>query len=386
MGLPPRAALASHGCLEAARSGGIAPRSLRSRLFAGILCALLGACNQLGPAAIRNGRAIYNDAIVKTGDQQTLAMIVRLRYGETAGMLAVSSVTANIRVRAGASTEFQAWGGDQETAGNLVPLSTTIAYEENPTISYTPIDGAVYVRELLSPIPIDLLFLLLEWHFEGGTNLFALVKGVNGLRNPAFALEGEEPDGRFARFVELCRELVRLGMANWARSGENDDHFVIVFSRYTPTHTDAVAELLSLVGVSSDAVASGADVILPAWLSDGTTNRQDGLAVGTRSIADLFDIAGASMELPPEHVDSGLVDATPALGEVGELIRIRCSKDAPERALVAVKHHGWWHYIDAGDSKSKEFFRLLQMLISFRIAEAAKTNSRLPVLTVPVNR
>ena len=38
------------------------------------------------------------------------------------------------------------------TPGNIVPFSTSFAYEENPTISYTPIDGAEYVRELLSPI------------------------------------------------------------------------------------------------------------------------------------------------------------------------------------------------------------------------------------------
>jgi hypothetical protein len=58
-----------------------------------ILLALLGSagCALVGPASIRGGRAAYNDAIVATHNQQVLAMIVRMRYGETSGLLAVSS-------------------------------------------------------------------------------------------------------------------------------------------------------------------------------------------------------------------------------------------------------------------------------------------------------
>ncbi len=38
------------------------------------------------------------------------------------------------------------------------------------------------------------------------------------------------------------------------------------------------------------------------------------------------------------------------------------------------------------DDGSKDFFRLMQTLVSVRIAEWAKTNAQLPVLTVPVSR
>ena len=57
----------------------------------------LGACNVVGPQAIVNGRATYNTVINQTEDEQILAMLVRQRYDETFGMLAVASVTASIR-------------------------------------------------------------------------------------------------------------------------------------------------------------------------------------------------------------------------------------------------------------------------------------------------
>ena len=56
--------------------------------------------------SIEAGRSAYNDTIVATNNQQVLAMIVRLRYGESSGLLAVSSVTANMKVGTNAGSEF----------------------------------------------------------------------------------------------------------------------------------------------------------------------------------------------------------------------------------------------------------------------------------------
>ncbi len=354
--------------------------------FAALAVIFLAGCNQLGPASIRNGRSLYNRAIIDSGDRQTLEMIARLRYGESVGLLAVSSVTANIRVRATAGTEFGAWGNDREVAGNLVPFSTGFAYEENPTISYTPIDGAAYVRELLSPIPIDLVFLLLGARPDKGMNMIALIESINGIRNRAFVIDPDQQDDRFLAIVDGITELSRYGTVNWARTAPGERGFALVISRYAPDHTEAVTDLLELVGVPTDAVGTGQDVILPTWLSDGTTSRRGGLAIKTRSIFDLLTIAGASMEVPPEHVEAGWVTSYPELGAVGDMIRIQCSESAPEAAMVAVEHHGWWYYIDATDTASKESFRLIQTLVSVRIAESAKADAQLPILTVPVSR
>jgi len=347
---------------------------------------LLTGCTQIGPSLLSNGRAAYNQSIIESGDRQILAMITRMRYGETAGMLAVNSVTANIRVTAAANADFQAWGSNAEVAGNLNPLQTGLAYEENPTISYTPIDGAEYVRALLSPIPIELTFLMLGAAPTPKSGLISLIESINGITNPAFLADPDDTDDRFMRCMDLILELKWAGALHWARTTNEGSDIVVVISRYGPDHTADVREFLQLVGVPADGVDSGHDVILPAWLSDGTTHDGRGLAITTRSIQDLLEISAAAVDVPPRHLESGWVQSYPAPGAVQDLIRIRRSENLPEAAMVAVEHHGWWYYIDASDSESKQFFRLLRTLVSVRIADASRTATQLPVLTVPVSR
>ena len=50
----------------------------------------------------------------------------------------MASVTANVRVATNASINVGI-GPEEYFAGNLVPLSGGVAYEENPTISYIPV-------------------------------------------------------------------------------------------------------------------------------------------------------------------------------------------------------------------------------------------------------
>ena len=130
------------------------------RIIVGLCLLVLGltGCSGVGPNTISRGRADYNQAIQQTDSEQMLMAIVRNRYGESFSMLAVTSVTANVRIVVNASAEVGV-GPSENFAGNLVPLRGGFLYEENPTISYAPVHGEQYLRELLSPIPLDLLVL-----------------------------------------------------------------------------------------------------------------------------------------------------------------------------------------------------------------------------------
>ena len=106
----------------------------------------------------------------------------------------------------------------------------------------------------------------------------------------------------------------------------------------------------------------------------------------TRSLYDLLNIAAASVDVPPEHVLSGIAQPLPPAGPVGEAVRIGRSKRRPDEAVVAVRHHGWWYAIDGRDAPSKLTFRILEALLSVRVADAADHQKATPVLTVPVSR
>jgi hypothetical protein len=128
-------------------------------LVAAVLC--LCGCASVGPQSITAGRGVYADVIDRTEDEQILNVIVRLRYDETFGMMSVASVTANLRFSAGATTDIGV-GDSDNYAGNLVPFSAGIAYEENPTISYVPLSGEDFMRRILSPVSTS------EWILLGG--------------------------------------------------------------------------------------------------------------------------------------------------------------------------------------------------------------------------
>src|SRR6266436_7101139 len=66
-------------------------------LLAFSMCFLLAGCQTLGPTALGVGRGAYNDVIARTSSEQTLGLLVRLRYSDPFGLLTVSSVTAGLK-------------------------------------------------------------------------------------------------------------------------------------------------------------------------------------------------------------------------------------------------------------------------------------------------
>ena len=115
---------------------------------------LTGDCAVVGPYSISNGCMAYNEVINYTEDQQLLNAIVQERYGQTFGMLSVSSVAARVKFRGSVGAEFNAWGSDK-FMDKLTPLSLGAAYEENPTISYVLVQGEAVLRSLVTPLRIE---------------------------------------------------------------------------------------------------------------------------------------------------------------------------------------------------------------------------------------
>jgi hypothetical protein len=114
----------------------------------------------------------------------------------------------------------------------------------------------------------------------------------------------------------------------------------------------------------------------------------DDLAAQTRSVAEILLTAAASIEVPSEHVDAGLVEAKPdspgTLGAMHPILKIHSSRNAPDRANVAVQHRGWWFYVDDTDLTTKRIFQRIQMLFLTRLSEATRGTQTTPLVTIPV--
>jgi len=359
------------------------------RTLVTLACALVSVlcsagCGLIGPTSIRGGRAAYNEAIVATGNQQILAAIVRIRYGEPFGLLAVSSITANMQIRANAGAEFGI-GTESNYQGNLVPLAAGFGYEETPTISYTPVQGEKYMRQFLAPVPLDLTMLLLGSLRDSPHAMSLLLRSINGMRNPDFLWDPSvEADPRFARLVELLARMARQGRLIWGQKSGSDSTFALVTTGAAGAPDPQLAELFDLLGFAAPEDRDGV-ITLPVQYGIGKP-AEPAIRLETRSLFDLFRVVAAAVDVPEEHLESGVAHRLPPPGPVGRSIQIRRSKDRPDGAVAEVRHHGWWYSIDGTDAASKLTFRILESLISVRIADTVDHKKSAPVLTVPVLR
>jgi hypothetical protein len=352
-------------------------------VLAFVLGCLPAGCAVVGPATIRSGRLAYNEAIAETNNQQMLMNIVHNRYEEQGALLAVASVTANVSIAANTGIQL-GFGDDGNYEGNLVPFSTAVAYEENPTISYTPVEGEKYARQLFSPVPMTAFAQLVAGLTDPDYIYTALVSSVNGIHNPDFLFTSADSDPRFPRFVTLMTELTRAHRLHWVEDPQHAGRFSVVIHHYTPTHAAKVDELLDLLGLPLPKDHS-TSLILPVSLAlEGRDT--GGIGITTHSVFDLVELLSAALDVPEEDQRNGVATRYPPPGLVGKELRISRATDRPKHAYVAVKHRDVWFYIDERDQATKRFFRLLSILWSTAIAESTGKASAAPVLTVPVSR
>ena len=367
-----------------------APRlASRSALLTGaaaIVPLVAVSCEAAGPRAIAEGRAVYNEVITRTGDEQVLGMIVKHRYDESFGMLDVTAVTSQLHVTA--ETAINVGVGDQDSyEGNLVPFSAGLSYEEAPTISYVPVSGEALMTRLVAPVSLSQTLTLGQLSRVPGQAIALMVNRVNGLINSSGVPDGSggpAGDGAadFRRVAELLVAAQTQGCGDFVTTG--NEHFLLLHD-YRGAHDDLVRELLQKLRLTAFE-ADGRELHIPIRPGLGTPPQGDAILVETRSVLDLLRVVGDAIEVPAPHLDAGVVApavAPPAGDEATPFIRIRSAAERPQNATVAVAHRGWWFYIDATDTASKRDFVLLRAVISMGL-ESEPNGRSAPVLTLPV--
>jgi hypothetical protein len=271
---------------------------IRNLLVSGLLGCLLTGCAVVGPSSIRGGRLAYNEAINDTNNQQMLMILVHNRYEERGNLLAVASVTANVRVASSAGIQA-GFGNDSNYDGNLVPFSGGFLYEENPTISYIPVEGLQYLRQLTMRLPISLLAQMADSMAHPATAYTMLISSVNGITSPDFLFNPEQqPDPRFNRFVQIMTELTQAHRLHWVEDARHKENFALVIDQSADGDEEKVRELLELVGLSAPDYEKSHLIIPVSMALDGASSGVLGIA--TRSVWDMVEILSAAIEVPPK--------------------------------------------------------------------------------------
>lgn len=348
-------------------------------LTACVLLPMLCSCAVVGPASIANGRAAYTDVITRTNDQQLLNMVVRMRYAEPSSLVTVTGITAQSEMSIGAGGQVGV-GSSNSYAGNLVPFAVDGHYRETPTISYTPISGERYFKELLTPVELDLFVLLVqaapneEWMFR------ILTASLGRLEAPVY--RAPQHGRELTRAITLLGTLARQGSLDLAFRTDDNDRVVgvsMTIHDWSATAPAETRELMALLGRELPRDAR-LPILLTLQMGRGIPTG-DVLPIRTRCPMELLQLASMGVDVPEEHEASGITVSV-SEGTAPSFLQVHCGKKAPEDPMVAVQYRGYWFWIDSSDIASKRGFSLLQMLL-MRSLEGKI--SQQPLLSLPIN-
>ncbi len=358
-------------------------RYFAPRISAGaIVLFLLSGCGYFGAEAIKGSRTDYNQALRQTEDEQMLLNLVRLRYRDRPYFLELSALNTQFlfapSAEANASVDFD--------GNNLYGLRGRIAFEEKPTVTYTPLQGDQFVKRVLARVTLTTLLLLDEGGWNTDRVLRVCLEGINDLDNASRAsgpTPSEPPDvAAFVEAVKIIAAFGTQGAAHYVSKGDSDDPEPAFRFHENVRDSTAYKRLMQLLHL--DASLGEYPITINAqYPSPNTINFR------TRSYLGVMYFLSHGTEVPSRDVDAGHVTVTEDgaggrfdwLRVTDGIMRIRTTDSRPRSAAVAVSHRGQWFYIDDADLDSKSTFSLLAQLFAL---QAGGAEGMTPVLTLPV--
>ena len=348
---------------------------------------LLSGCqSSFGPNVVKDTHPGYNSAIATTLNHQMLLNLVRLKYRDEAYFLKVSSITASMSFSGnlGVSSSF-----DLAPGGNLIKPDFGVGYTDKPTITYQPVQGEDFLKNVLSGISLDAIMVLTQsgWSVE---RVFGLcVERTNKLLNAPTA-SGPTPlqEPKFKRFKQLLLLLKhQLNQGN-IEMGSDDSHrqINILFKANNEHEITEMNKLGKLLGFNLDKNHSALVNLNTNFLKQAKNQ----LTIRTRSILSIMFYLAQNIDIPIEHIQAGLVTITKnqqggafnwSQTPAGSVFKILSSREKPEKAHLAIPYRNYWYYIADNDLQSKTTFMLLKQLFDI---QSGQTKFSGPALTLPV--
>jgi hypothetical protein len=341
-----------------------------------LLTTMVVACASVGPKTVPRDQFDYNAAIAESSQQQLLLNLVRLRYSEAPVFLKVSSVISQYSRVGSVSAGVAANAG--ATGDNTASVGGGLVWADRPTITYAPVTGQEFSRNLLTPLPPTALFELMQSGWPAGLVLRVGMWSINDLNNDiARPSRRRQADPELFEMFDVWRRLREAGVLGIRQTKVDDEkvEFVLFLrDRRSETAEDDLDRFRELLGIDPEA--------REFRLTYGLVPEQPGdIAVLTGSIWDIMLNLAWQFEVPGEHVTSGRTGETFQAQHSGGVppIQVHFSEEDPKDAFVAVHEHGYWFHIDQHDRMSKRTFSFLQLLLN--LAETG-TPDPTPVITI----
>lgn len=353
-----------------------------SSLFAFALCS--AGCGGIGPSGIVIGRPAYNEAIQTTSNEEMLLNIVRLRYRDTPFFLQVSGVAANLSTQLGISG-----GAEIPSSGTtLGTIGASAVVLDNPTVTYSPLQGDAFVTQLLTPIRLDTLLLLINTGWSVDRVLRLCTQRLQDVKNAPSA-SGPTPVSAppfedFQRAAFLLGTLQRRDAISFMIQDAEPRGLVIQF-RDDEARSNEALELARLLDLTPGARRF---ILSNRIAQEGDRNV---IAIETRSLIGSLFYLSQAVKPPLVHEENTWVTVTQnSDGSAFEwnrlmkgLFQVSADSVASGDAFLSTTYLGHTFSIQQSDLDSKATFALLNQLFAL---QAGSSSGAGPLLTLPVSR
>ncbi len=367
------------------------PVNLNQRLRLALwlpMLALLSACATIGAGSVNRDRLDYAEALTSSWKEQMLLNIVKLRYADTPVFLEVSSVISSYQLQSQLSLlgtlSYNLTANLPDALGRGATLGATGTYTDRPTITYTPLQGDKFTRQLLRPIVPAAVFQLVQAGYPVDLIFQLAVRAINGVYNRSTrGMMTRDADPEFYQVLDALRRLQLsevIGFKLEKRGPEEASLITFRSNKVTPAVEQDSRFVRTVLGLKPDARELN--------LTFGAVPRNDQeLALLTRSMLEILLELGARVEVPATDVQDGSTFSVPPLRPDSgprdlPLVNIHSGAEPPANVFVAVRYNRHWFWIDNRDFRSKAIFSFLLLLTSLAETGVAP---QAPVITVPAN-
>lgn len=332
----------------------------------------------MGAHVVPVDQASYVTALSEAQKNQLFTNLVRMRYGEPVSFVTLGQIVQGYTLSGGASAAANI---------GLLPdvgpeVSGNIAFEDRPTLTFSPVHGRDFRNAFLVPVPPASIISAIQAGWPPDLVLRLAVQRINGISNALIAGgRRSDADPRFVRITELMNTLVVDGVIDLAaeQPSATGAPAIVLLSRNpdirAPKDAKLLAEFLHLLGLASNTRRFR--------IKFGRTrpSTRGEITIETRSYIQILYAIAATIEVPVSDIEKGLTKRTITDNPLGgrPTLLVRSGPSNPGAAHAKTKYDGHWFWIADDDFQSKRSFTLLLLLLT--LADLS-INQSPPLVTV----